>query len=74
MAFMFENLEVYQKALDFTEDITTLTGETSPRSRAIFLAATTSWPINSIAHRSRLPRIWQRVTAGSPRLTARTSS
>jgi four helix bundle protein len=25
MAFMFENLEVYQKALDFTDDITTLT-------------------------------------------------
>jgi four helix bundle protein len=25
MPFMFENLEVYQKALDFTDDITTLT-------------------------------------------------
>ncbi|MFC1677398.1 four helix bundle protein [Planctomycetota bacterium] len=30
MAFMFENLEVYQKAIDFTEQITTLT-EQFPR-------------------------------------------
>jgi len=26
MAFMFENLAVYQKAIDFTEQVVTLTG------------------------------------------------
>lgn len=30
MPFMFENLDVYQKALDFTDEITTLTA-TFPR-------------------------------------------
>ncbi len=64
MPFMFENLDVYQKAVDLTDEITTLTS-IFPRG-CFFLTDQLNRAALSIA--TNLAE----GTAGSPRLTART--
>lgn len=63
---MFENLAVYQKAVDFAEQAITLT---ESFSRGYFF-----WPINPTERPFRSQPIWQKVTVDSPNQIAAISS